>query len=201
MEAQGEGARAAALWSAAAFVIVIGVAVVLLAGWAVVGYVLAPVAAGVTLSIAVARLSAATPGGRRGPSLAIAISLVGLTLVLSARVGGISVVIPIPLVMSVVGGVLGARIARDHQRLVPGASRGELARRALRGLLLALPFAIVAVAVGTRDTTGESSEEMFYRVIFIVPICGLLAGWFASGAVAPGYAWLRSRGSVARGTN
>lgn len=100
--------------------------------------------------------------------------------------------------LGVVGTALVVRIARDFERRVPGASASALARRAMRELLLALPFAGAALLASLRDTIGESAEDGFYRIFALIVPCSLIAGWFVSGAIAPGYAWLRSRGGDRR---
>ena len=94
--------------------------------------------------------------------------------------------------IGIIGIGLGARIARDHRRLTPDANATLLGRRALRGLLLALPFLIVTVVTARGDAGAGTAEDAFTRIAVIVP-CSLLAAWFVSGAIAPGAAWLRSR--------
>ena len=96
--------------------------------------------------------------------------------------------------IGIIGIGLGARIARDHRRLTPDANATLLGRRALRGLLLALPFLIVTVVTARGDAGAGTAEDAFTRIAVIVP-CSLLAAWFVSGAIAPGSAWLRTRRS------
>lgn len=150
-------------------------------------HALAGVAVGMTLSIAAARVAAARERAL-GPRVAIAVaSFAGLTLVV------LDLGRPEPFFFGIVGALLGARVARDHERRIPGSSEGALLRRALRGILLALPFAIAAIVAATRDTIGESSEGQFYRVLGVILPSSLIAGWFASGSIAPAYALFRSR--------
>lgn len=143
---------------------------------------------GMALSLGIMRLLAAPPGRRRVPSAVIVVaSLAGLALII------LNPGRPEPLVLGAVGALFGARVARDYDRRIPGSSREELLRRALRGVALAFPFAIAALFAGTRSTLGESGEDQFYRMFGIIIPSSLVAGWFASGGMAPGYAWLRSR--------
>ena len=95
--------------------------------------------------------------------------------------------------------LLVARALRDLRRLVPGTSEEALRRRTVRGLSFAISFGAVALVTGLRDTTGDSAEDGFYQLFFVIVPCGLIAGWFASGAIAAGYAWLRTRRSGVRG--
>ena len=96
---------------------------------------------------------------------------------------------------------LAARTLRSLRRIEPDATESALRRRAVRGLALALPFAIAALIAAFRDTAGESAESGFYRIFFVIVPCSLIAGWFASGAIAPGIAWLRTRRSGERTPN
>ena len=95
------------------------------------------------------------------------------------------------LILGVIGALFAARIRRDRGRVL-SMSADALRRRAVRGLAITLPFAAAALVIGLRETSAESAEDAFTRIILVVP-CSLFAGWFASGAVAPGYAWIRSR--------
>lgn len=97
--------------------------------------------------------------------------------------------------MGLVCAALAARTMRNLRRIEPDATEDALRRRAVRGLVLALPFAIAALIAALRDTAGESAESGFYRIFFVIVPCSLIAGWFASGAIAPAVAWLRTRRS------
>ena len=103
--------------------------------------------------------------------------------------------------MGLVYAALAARTMRSLRRIEPDATESALRRRAVRGLALALPFAIAALIAAFRDTAGESAESGFYRIFFVIVPCSLIAGWFASGAIAPGIAWLRTRRSGERTPN